>query len=344
MIKTVQTVQRVQYRRRRTLKSNVKKYHWLFLSCILLAAFAVIAVVPAMAKDEWPTKQIELINPFGAGGAADVQARKLADILSKELGQPVVVKNTTGAGGAIAYNDVRRSKPDGYTMIWYSGAINTLAARKQIQFDYNAFEPIAGIGFETIAIAVNKTAPWKDYKEFIAYMKQNPGKVTIGNSGMGSVTHMVPVAMAAKAGVQIVHVPFGTGLAVAALMGGKIDASSQHPAEILSQVKAGEVRILAVSSDKRINLWPNVPTMKESGVDLVFNQWRGFAVPKGTPKIVVDKMSAAVRKAVEGKDWTDFTASVGSTPQYMDPASFAKFVAEQDKITKDIMTAAGLNK
>ncbi len=326
------------------MKNSIMKHRWSFLSCVFLTTLVLFVAIPATAKEEWPTKQIELVNPFGAGGAADVQARKLADILAKDLGQPVVVKNTTGAGGAIAYNEVKRSKPDGYTMIWYSGAINTLAARKQIQFDYNAFEPIAGIGFETIAIAVNKTAPWKTFKDLIAYMKQNPGKVTIGNSGMGSVTHMVPVAMAAKAGVQVVHVPFGTGLAVAALMGGKIDVSSQHPAEILSQVKAGEVRVLAVSSEKRINLWPDVPTMKESGVDLAFNQWRGFAVPKGTPKVVIDRMSAAVKKAVESKEWIDFTASVGSTPQYMDPATFGKFVAEQDKITKDIMASAGLSK
>jgi tripartite-type tricarboxylate transporter receptor subunit TctC len=127
-------------------------------------------------------------------------------------------------------------------------------------------------------------------------------------------------------------------------MGGKIDASSQHPAEILSQVKAGEVRVLAISSEKRINLWPNVPTMKESGVDLVFDQWRGIAAPKGTPPAVVDKMSTVVKKAVESKEWIDFTASVGTTPQYLDPAAFGKFVAEQDKITKEIMSAAGLTK
>jgi tripartite-type tricarboxylate transporter receptor subunit TctC len=150
--------------------------------------------------------------------------------------------------------------------------------------------------------------------------------------------------MASKIGAPVVHVPFGTGLAVAALMGGKIDASSQHPAEVLSQVKAGEVRVLAVSSEKRINLWPNVPTMKESGVDLVFDQWRGFAAPKGTPKMVIDKMSPVVKKAIESKEWMDFAASVGTTPQYLDPAAFAKFVAEQDKITKEIMTAAGLVK
>jgi tripartite-type tricarboxylate transporter receptor subunit TctC len=324
-------------------EKTMEKNGLLFLLSLIMVLF-VWGIGSGLTKGDWPTKQVDLVNPFGAGGAADVQARKLAEIISKDLGQPLVVRNVTGAGGAIAYNEAHRAKPDGYTLIWYSGAINTLAARKQISFDYQAFEPIAGIGFETIAIAVNKTAPWKDFKEFIAYVKQNPGKVTVGNSGMGSVTHMVPVAMASKIGAQVVHVPFGTGLAVAALMGGKIDASSQHPAEILSQVKAGEVRVLAVSSEKRINLWPNVPTMKESGADLVFDQWRGFAAPKGTPKMVIDKMSPIVKKAIETKDWADFAASVGTTPQYLDPVAFAKFVAEQDKITKEIMAAAGLTK
>jgi tripartite-type tricarboxylate transporter receptor subunit TctC len=323
-------------------KGGFRQSYWMFLSLTLLAVLLVPAANRTFAA--WPEKQVDLINPFGAGGAADVQARKLAEIISRDLGQPMVVRNVTGAGGAIAYNEVHRAKPDGYTLIWYSGAINTLAARKQIQFDYQAFEHIAGIGFETIAIAVNKTAPWKDIKEFMAHIKQNPGKVTIGNSGIGSVTHMVPVAMASKIGAPVVHVPFGTGLAVAALMGGKIDASSQHPAEVLSQVKAGEVRILAVSSEKRIDLWPNVPTMKESGVDLVFDQWRGFAAPKGSPKAMTDKLTAIVKKAVESKEWADFTSSVGTTPQYTDPAAFAKFVGEMDKITKEIMASAGLTK
>jgi len=200
------------------------------------------------------------------------------------------------------------------------------------------------VGSETVAIAVNKDAPWKDLKEFLAYAKQNPGKVTVGNSGTGSVTHMVPVALAKKAGVQMTHVPFGVGLAIAALLGGKIDASSQHPAEILSQVKSGEARVLAVSGDKRISLWPDVPTFKEAGVDLAYDQWRGFAGPKGLPKNVVDRLSAALKKVVESKEWAEFAASVGSTPYYRDPAAFGSFVAEMDKVTKEIAADAGLGK
>ena len=312
----------------------------LFLMAVLLAWGSV----PAVAADAWPVKPVELINPFAAGAAADIQARKLAEIISRDLGQPMVVRNVTGAGGAIAYNEVNRAQPDGHTLIWMSGAINTLAARKQITYDYTAFVPIAGVGAETVCIAVAKDAPWKNFKEFIAHAKKNPGKITIGNSGMGSVTHMVPVAMAGKAGLKVIHVPFGSGVAVASLMGGKIQASSQHPAEVFSQVKAGEVRILAVSSAKRINIWPDVPTMEESGVDLEFDQWRGIAAPKGTPKAVVDKLSPLVKKAVESKEWLDFASSLGSTPHYQDPAAFEKFVAKVDKNTREIMEEASLLK
>ena len=316
------------------------------VSCLFLAALLsmMLAAGPAPAADAWPVKQVELINPFAAGAAADIQARKLAEIISRDLGQPMVVRNVTGAGGAIAYNEVHRSKADGYTLIWYSGAVNTPAARKQIAYDYKAFEPIAGIGIETVSIAVSNNAPWKDLKAFIDFARENPGKVTIGNSGLGSVTHMVPVAMAAKAGLKLIHVPFGTGLAMAALMGGKINSSSQHPAEVFNQVKAGEVRILAVSSEKRINIWPDVPTMKESGVDLVFDQWRGIAAPKGTPRAVIDKLNGLVKKAVESKEWIAFASSLGSTPRYLDPAAFADFVAGVDQQTRTIMEEAGLLK
>ena len=327
-----------------TKRTDIFRSGLMAVPLFLMAILFVCGTGSASAADVWPVKQVELINPFGAGGAADIQARKLAEIISRDLGQPMVVRNVTGAGGAIAYNEVNRSKKDGYTLIWYSGAINTLATRKQVPYDYNAFEPIAGVGIETVSIAVSKNAPWKDFKDFIAYGKANPGKVTMGNSGMGSVTHMVPLALAAKAGLKITHVPFGQGLAMAALMGDKINSSSQHPAEVFNQVKAGEVRILAISSEKRIALWPDVPTMKESGVDLEFDQWRGIAAPKGTPQAVVDKLNPLIKKAIESKEWVDFASSLGSTPRYLAPADFAKFVATVDKETREIMEGAGLLK
>ena len=143
-------------------RNKTLRGHGRFFSLFFIVSLFVWGVDGALAA--WPEKQVDLVNPFGAGGAADIQARKLAEIISRDLGQPLVVRNVTGAGGAIAYNEVHRAKPDGHTLIWYSGAINTLAARKQVSFDYQAFEHIAGIGFETIAIAVkepSRRAPCK---------------------------------------------------------------------------------------------------------------------------------------------------------------------------------------
>ncbi len=123
---------------------RMMKNFWMF--SFLVMVLLVWGIGSGWAKDAWPAKPVDFVNPFGAGGAADVQARKLAEIISKDLGEPLVVRNVTGAGGAIAYNEVHRAKPDGHTLIWYSGAINTLAARKQISYDYRDFEPIAGVG------------------------------------------------------------------------------------------------------------------------------------------------------------------------------------------------------
>ena len=148
-------------------------------SLFLAAALLGWATVSA-AADVWPEKPVELINPFAAGAAADIQARKLAELISRDLGQPMVVRNVTGAGGSIAYNEVNRSKPDGHTLIWYSGAINTLAARKQIQYDYTAFVPIAGSGSRPSASPSPRTPPGRISRSSSPTPRQNPGKVTIG--------------------------------------------------------------------------------------------------------------------------------------------------------------------
>jgi len=161
------------------------------LATLFLVAALSIGGTGTTPAADWPVKQVELINPFGAGGAADIQARKLAEIISRDLGQPMIVRNVLGAGGAIAYNEVNRSKPDGHTLIWYSGAINTLAARKQIAFDYTAFEPIAGIGSETVSIAVAKNAPGRTSGVHRPLQGQ-PRQGHDGELRDGSVTHMVP--------------------------------------------------------------------------------------------------------------------------------------------------------
>lgn len=236
------------------------------------------------AAPKYPTKPIEMTVLFGAGSSADLVARQLASGLEKVLGQPVAVVNRTGAGGAVGYNYVKTKPADGYSIVWNSNSISTAYYAGNMKLTYKDFDPVAQVSVETATIAVAADSPWKTLAEFIEYAKQNPGKVRIGNSGNGSYTHLTAAALAKAAGIEVIHVPFGQGLAVSSLLGGKIEASVQLPAEIMSQYQGGKVRILAVTDSERDAALPDVPTAKEQGVDLVMNLWRGVAVPLGTPK------------------------------------------------------------
>jgi tripartite-type tricarboxylate transporter receptor subunit TctC len=269
--------------------------------------------------------------PFGAGGAADVAARKLGAMVEKDLGQPIAIVNVTGAGGAVAYTRVKNAKPDGYQLLWSSQAIATLPTQGNIDYDYKAFDHVAMVGAETVTLAVSAQSPWKTLKEFLDEGKTRAAAnkpMNVGNSGVGSYTHFSAVAISDKAGVPFQNIAFGTGLAVTNLLGGHIDASVQHPAEILSQWKGNAVRMLTVSSDKRIDAFKDVPTLKEQGIDLELIQFRAVSVPKGTPQPIIDKLEAAFIKAAKSQEWIDYSASVGSQPTTMDSKTLTQYMAK----------------
>ncbi|WP_258358721.1 tripartite tricarboxylate transporter substrate binding protein [Moorella sulfitireducens] len=293
---------------------------------------------------EFPTKPIEMTVLFGAGSGADLLARKVADLAGKELGQPIAVVNRTGAGGAVGYSYVKDQKPDGYNIVWNSNSINTAYHQGNMQFDYKAFAGVAELTTEPVSIAVKADAPWKDINEFIEYAKNNPGKVRIGNSGLGTFTHLTAVALENKTGAKFTHVPFGQGLAVSSLLGGKIEASSQLPAEIMSQVKAGQVRILAVTGEERLASLPDVPTFKEKGIDLTLSLWRGIAVPAGTPQPVIAKLEAAFKKVAESQEFKDFAAQMGANIEFRGASEFDAFIAQQDKELAALMEQIGMKK
>lgn len=340
----------------------MKKWRLKGLSLILLLLLLVLTMSMAGcggskqadgAKDgakqgnttvDFPTKPIEMTVLFGAGSGADLLARKVADLAAKELGQPIAVVNRTGAGGAVGYSYVKDQKPDGYNIVWNSNSINTAYHQGNMQFDYKAFAGVAELTTEPVSIAVKADAPWKDINEFIEYAKKNPGKVRVGNSGLGTFTHLTAVALENKTGVKFTHVPFGQGLAVSSLLGGKIEASVQLPAEIMSQVQAGQVRILAVTGEERLASLPDVPTFKEKGIDLTLSLWRGIAVPAGTPKAVIDKLEAAFKKVAESQEFKDFAKQMGANIEFRGAADFDKFIAEQDKILADLMEQIGMKK
>src|SRR5262249_62229984 len=226
----------------------------------LFALALILILASPIAAADFPTKPVELTVLFGAGSAADLLARKLADLAGKELGQPVAVVDRTGAGGALGYSYVKSQAADGYSLVWNSNSVSTAYHAGNMKFDYTAFAGVAALTGEPVSLAVKAEAPWKDLRELIAFAKARPGEVRIGNSGRGSFTHLVAVALENRSGTKLTHVPFGRELAVTTVLGEKIEASMQLPAEIVTQVTGKQVRVLAVTGDRRLPSLPDVPT------------------------------------------------------------------------------------
>jgi tripartite-type tricarboxylate transporter receptor subunit TctC len=310
----------------------------------ILILIGTLAGSRAGAAAAFPTKPIEMTVLFGAGSGADLLARKLAEVAGKDLGQPVLVVNRTGAGGAIGYNYVRGQAPDGYAIVWNSNSISTAYHAGNMNIDYTAFSGVAELTTEPVSLAVKSDAPWKDLGEFLAHARKNPGKIRVGNSGRSSFTHLTGVALENKTGAKFTHVPFGQALAVATVLGDKIEASIQLPAEIVAQVRGKQVRILAVTGETRLPSLPDVPTFKESGIDLTLSLWRGITVPKATPESVIARLEAAFKAASESPTFRDFATEMGASIEFRGAKAFDQFMAAQDKELAELMDQIGMKK
>jgi tripartite-type tricarboxylate transporter receptor subunit TctC len=311
---------------------------------LVLLALVATGPVSAWAQGAFPSKPVELTVLFGAGSGADLLARKLAEAAAKSLGQPVAVVNRTGAGGAIGYSYVQGQPADGYALVWNSNSINTAYHAGNMKFDYTAFAGVAQLTTEPVSLAVKADAPWKDVREFIAHAKANPGQVRVGNSGRGSFTHLVAVALENKTGAKLTHVPFGQQLAITTVLGDKIEASVQLPAEVMAQVTGKQVRILAVTGEKRLAGLPDVPTFRESGVDLALALWRGIAVPKGTPDAVVARLESAFTAAAQSAEFREFAGKMGAAVEIRRAREFDAFIAQEDRDLAALMEQIGLKK
>ncbi len=312
---------------------------------VAAATFALVfAATPSLAQKYPGGKPVEMTVMFGAGSAADVTARHLADGMSKVLGVPVPVVNRTGGGGAIGYNHVSQQKPDGHAIVWNSNSISTNFHSGVLSFDYKAFDPVARVSVETPAIAVRADSPWKTLGELIEYAKANPGKVRIGNSGAGSHTHFSSSALFATGGAKVIDVPFSEGQAVVNLLGSRIEGVVQLPAALVPQVKSGDLRVLAVLGSKRDPIFPTVATARELGFDVSLDMWRGIAAPKGTPKPVIAKLQDAIKRTVDSQAFKDAGKTVGFMPAYLSADDFGKLIASDDIKLAQVMTELGLKK
>jgi len=310
----------------------------------IVVAIALWAGAPASAQQFPQGKPVEMTVMFGAGSAADVTARYLADGMAKALNVPVPVVNRTGGGGAIGYNHVSQQKPDGHSIIWNSNSISTNYHSGILQFDYRAFDPVARVSVETPVLAVRADAPWKTLKELVDYAKSNPGKVRIGNSGAGSHTHFASSALFLTGGAKVIDVPFGEGQAVVNLLGSRIEGIVQLPAAVVPHVKSGDLRVLAVLGSKRDPIFPDVPAANEVGYAVALDMWRGIAVPKGVPKPIIAKLQDAIKGTVESAAFRDAGKSIGFMPAYLPANDFGKLIASDDAKLASVMVELGMKK
>lgn len=313
----------------------------------LAAVIALIATVTATARaqEDFPDgKPIELTVLFPAGTSADVTARVLADGMSRQLNTNVLVVNRAGAGGAIGYKYVAAQSASGHHLVWNSNSISTTYHTGMMAIDYRAFDPVARVLVETPVLVVKADAPWKDLREFVAYAKNNPGKVTVGNSGAGSHTHFSAVMLFKTAGVEVIDVPFGAAQVVPSLLGGHVNSAMQLPGALAVHVRSGSLRVLAALSSKRDPLFADVPTAIEQGVNVVAEAWRGIAVPKGTPKAVIARLEEAIRKTIASPEFVKASESLSVAPAFLPAADFGRLVAKEDADLAQIIQALGLKK
>ena len=293
---------------------------------------------------EYPSKPINFLIPFGAGGSADLMGRALANGAGKILGQPVVPINKPGAGGGIMYTALKGAAPDGYTLGWNSTSILTTTNIGNVPFKYDAFDNICNIGYTAMPIAVRADAPWKTFQEFVDYGKKNPGKIKIGNAGTGSGTHLTAVLMAKIVGMEAIHVPLGAERRISSLLGKEVEAICVPLPEVAPQVQAGQARILCMSTEERDPGFKDIPTMKELGYPAVMELFRGISAPKGTPAAVVSKLEEAFKKGAETPEFIEISKKNGFNINFMSKAEFEKYLVVQDKNVAEAIKVGGLSK
>src|SRR5690348_4936794 len=295
---------------------------------VLALALAVASF--ASAAQNYPTRPVKIVVPYGVGGSADVFGRFLAAKLSDALGQPFVIENRPGGGAVIGTDAVAKSAPDGYTLLVMSNthAVNETLIPKKPYDLLRDLAPITGINSQDLLLVANPRVPVSNLKELIAYAKKNPGKLNYASSGPGTPYHMAGELFKHMAGVDIVHIPHkGSDQARTAVLGGQVDIMFDAISTIVGQVHAGKLKALGTSGKKRPPVTPDVPTISEAGVPgYEATIWLGLMAPAATPKPIIDKLSSAVNKVVNSPDVKQNWAKQGAVPMGMKPDEFGKFI------------------
>ena len=308
------------------------------IKTLALAALATLGALPtlALAQDSWPNKPISLIVPYPPGGTSDVVGRQIALRLREELGQVVIVENRAGAATAIGAAYVARAPKDGYTLLLSAGTTFTVNPHLNDKLPYRLedFAPVALVCTVPFAFVVKKDFPAKTLKEYADYARANPNKINNATNGQGSMVHLLGEMIATGLNVKMTQIHYkGAAPAMADIMGGIVDSNVEALTNAVPNVNAGQYRALAVLSTERQALMPEVPTFRELGYpDVVGETWYGVFAPAGTPKPVVDKLNAALRKITASPAFVDSMQKIGNEAKSGTPAELLSSTQEQSKI------------
>jgi tripartite-type tricarboxylate transporter receptor subunit TctC len=308
-------------------------------------AAAVLLGSPASQAQDYPSRPVKIVVPFGAGGPADVYARVLAQYLGETLKQPFVVENRPGAGSIIGTDAVAKSDPDGYTLLLMSNThtVNeTLTPNKPFKL-MTDFVAVAPINYSDLMMVVHPSVPVKDVKEFVALAKSKPGGLNYASSGPGTPYHMAGELFKAMSGTDIVHIPHkASGEARNAVLGGHVQMMFDAVTTMSNAAKAGQVKALATTGQKRSELTPDVPTVSESGVPgYEATIWLGLMAPAKTPQPIIDKLNAEIAKIINRPDVKEAWAKQGAVPMVMSPSEFDAFLRKDIDKWADVVKKTG---
>lgn len=317
--------------------------------CVLGLAAALLAVSPMAAppaQAAFPERPLRIVVPFTPGGGTDIVARQLAKGLTDELGQSVIVENRPGGSTIIGTENVAKGPPDGYSLLMatFAHAVNP-AIHKKLPYDTDkAFAAVAMIGKSPNVLVVSAKSKFNSAQEILAYARANPGKLTFGSYGNGTSAHLAGELFKSLGKADILHVPYkGSGPAINDLIGGQIDMIFSTSASVSGQVKSEQLRALAVTTLDRSPSYPGVPTVAESGEPGYFvDSWYGVFVPQGTPKPVIDRLNAAIKKVSANKDFQAALELEGLVASVGTPDALEAYVRQEEARWTKIVQEAGI--
>lgn len=309
----------------------------------LVMASILTGIAGIATAQTYPARPITILCWSAAGSPVDIYSRTMAKLLTTELGQNVIVENRTGGSGIVMVNMLVRGATDGYTIAANTLSLATLFSEKTAQFKSEDLQMIARSQIDPYGLVVHTSTPFKTIEQFVAFARKKPEYLNVGGPFAISSHRVAWEVFSDVAKFKTTWVPYpGGGPALTAIAGGHIDAAATNPGNVKPMIDAGKVRVLAVSSEKRLEDFPNVPTYKEKGWNVVRYQWRGMMAKTGTPKPVVDRLASAIQKAQQTQEWKNYLKRVSQLDGFQGPDAFRAQLAEDVKETEAVKKKLGL--